>query len=153
VRVVEEQLPGAAAHALGWEAPQFPLDLGLLQLGNGAGQVGRGERHVVDHASAVLMQFLAVDHMQDRLVADPEPIAGKLEIWPLADLEAEQVAVELPRLLEVVAQHGEVVHALNAHSISPLSGPSIRDCGLGNILARKWPKRRAPSISRNSVRY
>jgi len=36
------------------------------------------------------VELLAVDHMQDRLVADPEPIAGELEIRPGANLEAQQ---------------------------------------------------------------
>jgi hypothetical protein len=71
---------------------------------------------VVDDPGAHLVELLAVDHMQDRLVAHPQPIAGELEIRPGADLEAQELAVEFLGYFEIVAQHREVVHALNAHA-------------------------------------
>src|SRR5438270_3425506 len=116
MRVVEEQLPKAAAHALEGEPAQLVSDAGLLELRGGSRQVGRGKGHVVDDPGAHLVQLLPVDDMQDRLVADIQPVAGELEIRPRADLEAEEVAVELLGLFEVVAQHREVVHPLNAHA-------------------------------------
>ena len=85
-----------------------------------AGQVSRGKGHVVDNPGAHLVQLLPVDDMQDRLVADIEPIAGELEIRPRPFLEAEEVAVEFLRLFEVVAQHRKVVHPLNAHALFSL---------------------------------
>src|SRR4051794_7206659 len=119
MRVVEKELPQAFAHPALWQAAQLILQPGLFELYDGARQVGRGKRHVVDHAGPHFVELIAMDDMQDRLVADIEPIAGKAEIRPRSFLEAEQVAVEFARLLEVVAQHGEMVHALYAHAHLP----------------------------------
>src|SRR5437763_10949686 len=116
MRVVEEQLPKAAAHALEGEPAQLVFDAGLSDLRGGSRQFGRRKAHVVADPGAHLVQLLPVDDMQDRLVTDIEPVAGELEIRPRADLEAEEVAVELLSLFEVVAQHREVVHPLNAHA-------------------------------------
>ena len=44
-----------------------------------------------------------------------EPVARELERRPLAGLEAEHVAVEGPRRLEVVRQHEQVLEPLERH--------------------------------------
>src|SRR6266542_2122660 len=62
MRVVKEKLPEAAPDARR-QAAQLIGDVGLFQLLGGAGQVGRGERHMVDHAGAYLVELFAVDHV------------------------------------------------------------------------------------------
>src|SRR5438094_4842457 len=115
MRVVEEQLPEAAPDA-GRQAAQLIGDVGPLQLLGRARQVGRGERDMVDDTGAYLVELLAVDHVQDRRIAGIEPPTGELKVRPRADFKAQQVAIELLRHLEVVAQYRKVVHALNAHA-------------------------------------
>ena len=81
---------------------------------------------MVENAAPVVRQILAVDHMQDRgVVIGIEPPSRKLEGRPPTHLEPEQVAIEAPRGLEVVAQHGEVVHCRYRHWESPV-GSLIR---------------------------
>src|SRR5207248_7680979 len=84
MRIVEEQLPEAAAHTLEREPAQLVCDAGLFELRGGGREVGRGKGHVVDDPGAHLVELLPVDHMQDRLVADIEPIAGELKIGSMS---------------------------------------------------------------------
>src|SRR4051794_29765508 len=105
MRVVEEELPQPLAHPALRQAPPLEFYPRLLQLRDRARQVGSGKRHVIDHAGPDLVELIAMDDVQDRLIADIEPIAREPEIRPRSLLEAEQVAVEFPRHLEVVAQH------------------------------------------------
>jgi hypothetical protein len=108
VGVVAEQLPDARA---GLPA-QVVLDAGGVEPGLHRLDVARRERHVVDHAGA-LRRGLAVEvEVQDRLGAVAvEPGAVEAEVRPPAFLQAEQADVEIERLLPVLGDDGEVVHA------------------------------------------
>src|SRR5882757_3207173 len=118
---MEEQLPDAAAG----QPPQLVIDALAPQGRDGGGQVLGRERHVVEDAAPVMRQILAVDHMQDRgVVIGIEPPSRKLEWRPPTHPEAEQIAIETPCGLEVVAQHSEMVHCRYGHRESPL-GPLI----------------------------
>src|SRR6266568_9463114 len=116
-RVEEEQLPDPAAG----EPAQFIVDIAALQFLDGAGQILGAERHVVEDAGAVALgQVVAVDYVKYRRVAGIEPPARELEGRAPADLKAaEKIDVEFAGRLEVVDQHGKMVHRRDAHAVSP----------------------------------
>src|SRR5438067_11223626 len=75
MRIVEEQLPNAAAR----EATQLVFDPLALQGRDRAGQIFGAERHMVEHAGALLWQRIAMNHMPDRgVVVGRKPPAGEL---------------------------------------------------------------------------
>src|SRR6516162_7469613 len=119
VRVVEEQLPDATSG----KATQLVLDALALQCRDRPRQVPGAERHVVEYTGPLFWQRIAMDHMQNRRVAvgGVKPPTGKLKGWPPTDPEAEEIAIESARRLEIVAQDGEMVHRSNAHKVNSLS--------------------------------
>src|SRR6516162_3038065 len=145
VWVVEEQLPDPASG----KAAQLVFDPFALQCRDRPGQVSGAEGHVVEHAGAFLGQRIAMDHVQNRRVAigSIEPPTRKLKGRPPTHPEAEEIAIEPPRRLEVVAQDGEMVHGGDSHrknsfiaainSSNPYSEPGCRV----NVMPI-WPERR-----------
>src|SRR4051794_13989622 len=111
VGIEEEQLPYAGPDLLA----EVVLNPVLLQLLFRARQVGGGERHVVEHAGALVGQLAPADHVQHRLLADVEPDAGKGQRRAVAFGQAEDVGVEPARRLEVLGDDGEMVHPLDLH--------------------------------------
>src|SRR5262249_57222409 len=101
---------------------QLVLDALALQCRDRPWQVLGAERHMVEHAGALLGQRVAMDHVQDRRVAvgGVEPPAGKLKRRPPTHPEPEEIAIEPACRFEVVAQDGEMVHGGNAHKVNSL---------------------------------
>src|SRR5438128_10761368 len=102
---------------------------------------------MVEHAGSLLRQRIAMDDVQDRrVIIGIEPPAGKLKQRPPPHLEPEEVAIESPRGLEVVAQDREVVHCSHTHAISPLPQRSIRETTTRKkCAASTMPLRVSPS--------
>jgi GNAT superfamily N-acetyltransferase len=99
-----------------------------------------------------------MDHVQNRRVAvGIKPPARELKRRPLTHPEAEQIAIEPARRLEVVAQHGEMFHGRDTHQknsfIGAINAPnaySEAGCGVNESMGRKglmadvpaWPEGR-----------
>src|SRR5215469_5273075 len=118
VGVVEEELPGARLVL----AAQHIFDVALLELRQSAGEIGRGEGHVIEDAAALLGQGATSDDMQHRAAAAIEPNAGEAQRRSVAFLEAENVAVEFAHRLEILGEDGEMLHALDCHRDPPRGG-------------------------------
>ena len=72
----------------------------------------RREGHVVDHAGALRRRLAVEVEMQHRLRAVAvQPGAVEAEVGPMADAQAEHADVEVERLLPVLGDDGEMVHA------------------------------------------
>ncbi len=92
-----------------------------LELADGADQIDSAERHVIQHARARLRQGRADHDMQHCLLAGIEPGPGKTHVGTIAFGQAQQVAIEIARLGQVLGQYGEVVHGVRGHAMRSLS--------------------------------
>src|SRR6266699_1595898 len=92
--------------------------------------IGRKEGDMVDDAGIILGRVLraaevvelgvrhaALSHVHLDLAVDAQPVAGKREIRPRHDFEAEHLAVEILGALEVVRADEEVVQLGDGHGV------------------------------------
>src|SRR2546421_84647 len=109
------------------------MRLVLLDALSHLGGVLRQERDVIDRARApgalrmLLQQELVADlvgvlrrEVHADFVARLEPVAGKAEVGPLGDLEAEHVLVEFLRALEILRDQQEMVEFGDRHEASAM---------------------------------
>ena len=73
------------------------------------------ERHVIDDAGLKLVLRAAADQMQDGLVAEIQPRAGKVEVGTRPGRQSEQFVVEVDSAVHIVGQDREMVHAVDLH--------------------------------------
>src|SRR5882672_5139745 len=129
VRVFQENLEERRLRVR--EAAEVHLDLVTLDAFARLGGVLRQERDMVHRARApgplrmLLQQELVADLvwiLRGQMDADPvarlEPVAGKAEVGPLGELEAENVLVEFLGALEVLGDEQEMVEFGDGHGSS-----------------------------------
>src|SRR3981081_3726656 len=138
VDVEKEHLPGAGLALLA----ELVAHAALLELGGDVAQAAGAERHMVEHAVRVLGHLDRIDHMQHRLLARIHPGAGASDGGTIADLQAEDIAVEILGRGDILGQDGEMVHRMGRHrcprgvedsAISYRTGPG----GKARTLRRK----------------
>ncbi len=60
----------------------------------------------------------AIGDVHARDSVEVQPVTGKRQLWTVAGLEAEHVAVERLRSLEVVGEHEDVPEPVEGHQLA-----------------------------------